>query len=468
VKGYFLAYTRKCQYLLLLGDILALFLSLVLSYSIRIRSLDIHLTLSIVISKVNLWWIVIVTIHIIALWVMDQYDLRFMINFRKNISKLIVAILVGWVTSSCLLFFAPKYILGREVVLMMLISVVLIMTSWRIVASNVIIENVSTKRLSLVGKHQSISDFINDLSNMHNYGYVVNSICITDNITSQPTAMGDSTIEFHILSDLLKRKNFDTLAFDSTNGCFSDHEAQSILELKFEGKEVTDLSSLYENLTGKVPVAYIDGRWLLKSPELQGKVSTTYLRLKRIFDILMSTIFLIMTSPLFLLIIILIKWDSRGPVFFVQERLGFNRKPFKCYKFRSMVDGAERTSGPTWAAENDPRITPLGRFLRRTRLDELPQLWNILKGDMTVVGPRPIRNHFAKKLEGEIPFYGLRFCVKPGLTGWAQVNYDYAGSAMGQMEKFQYELFYIRNMSLFLDLLTLFKTVKTVIKHKGL
>jgi lipopolysaccharide/colanic/teichoic acid biosynthesis glycosyltransferase len=175
-----------------------------------------------------------------------------------------------------------------------------------------------------------------------------------------------------------------------------------------------------------------------------------------------------MTSPLFILITILIKVASRGPIFFIQERLGLNRKPFKCYKFRSMIEDAEAASGPIWATEDDPRITTLGRFLRKTRLDELPQLWNILRGDMTFVGPRPIRDHFARRLAREIPFYGLRFCVKPGLTGWAQVNYDYAGSDIGQLEKFQYELFYVRNTSFFLDLLTLFKTIKTVIKHKGL
>jgi lipopolysaccharide/colanic/teichoic acid biosynthesis glycosyltransferase len=132
-----------------------------------------------------------------------------------------------------------------------------------------------------------------------------------------------------------------------------------------------------------------------------------------------------------------------------------------------MIENAESESGPIWSRENDPRITRVGRLLRKGRLDELPQLWNILKGDMSFVGPRPIREHFANQLAGQIPFYGLRFSVKPGLTGWAQVNYDYAGSEEGQMEKFQYELFYIQNMSLFLDLLALFKTVHKVFAGEG-
>jgi len=269
------------------------------------------------------------------------------------------------------------------------------------------------------------------------------------------------------LSELLKEKEFDLLAFDSTNGHFSSDEIREILQLKFQGKTIQDLSSLYENLTGKVPVTSIDDQWLLKSPEFQRSDSIVYKKVKRILDVIMAWFFLSATSPLFVLIAFLIKLESTGPVFFVQERLGVDWKPFRCLKFRTMVENAEHESGPVWASEKDSRITRVGRILRKARLDELPQLWNIIKGEMTFVGPRPIREHFAKKLAEHIPFYELRFCVKPGLTGWAQVNYDYAGSEEGQLEKFQYDLFYVRKMSLTLDLLALFKTFKTVIRRVG-
>ena len=159
--------------------------------------------------------------------------------------------------------------------------------------------------------------------------------------------------------------------------------------------------------------------------------------------------------------------DSKGDVFFVQERLGIGKKPFKCVKFRTMVEDAEARSGPVWSKGKDPRITRVGHFLRKSRLDELPQFWNVLKGDMSFVGPRPIREYFANKLAEKIPFYGLRFSVKPGLSGWAQVNYDYAGSEEGQLEKFQYELFYIQNMSFFLDLLVIIKTVQKMFRGEG-
>jgi exopolysaccharide biosynthesis polyprenyl glycosylphosphotransferase len=176
---------------------------------------------------------------------------------------------------------------------------------------------------------------------------------------------------------------------------------------------------------------------------------------------------LVLSAPLMLLCALAIGLSSRGPVFFKQERLGRNEKPFTLIKFRTMIDNAEKETGPKWAGEHDPRITSVGRFLRKTRLDELPQFFNVLKGDMSVVGPRPIRKHFADILAQDIPYYHLRFAVKPGITGWAQVCSDYAGSVEGQREKLGYDLHYIRNQSLFFDLLILLKTVKTVLLQKG-
>jgi exopolysaccharide biosynthesis polyprenyl glycosylphosphotransferase len=267
--------------------------------------------------------------------------------------------------------------------------------------------------------------------------------------------------------ELLERNDFDVFAFDARSGSFSDSEIRQILELKYRGKAVYDLPRLYKNLTGKVPLTYIDGRWLLNSDGLQGQVSVRYMRIKRVLDVILSLLLLITGLPLFFIIGVAIKLDSKGKVFFMQERLGINKRPFKCIKFRTMVENAEYETGPIWSREDDRRITRMGRLLRKTRLDELPQLWNILKGDMSFVGPRPIREHFAARLSKSIPYYSLRFSVKPGLTGWAQVNYDYAGSEAGQLEKFQYEIFYIENMSLLLDLLTLFRTLQKVVTVEG-
>ena len=174
-----------------------------------------------------------------------------------------------------------------------------------------------------------------------------------------------------------------------------------------------------------------------------------------------------MFLPVILATAILIKIDSKGPVFFLQERVGQKRKIYKILKFRSMIVNAEKQSGPVWAESNDDRITRIGKFIRKWRIDEIPQLWNVLRGDMSFAGPRPERDYFVKKLEDVIPYYGQRFSVKPGVTGWAQVSYGYGASVEDAVEKLNYDLFYIKNMSIFMDLIIVLRTVKTVLFGKG-
>lgn len=183
--------------------------------------------------------------------------------------------------------------------------------------------------------------------------------------------------------------------------------------------------------------------------------------------ILVSSAILILTLPLMILLGILIKLDSPGPIFFRQERVGEAGRPFMLVKFRSMRQDAEAASGPVWAMEDDPRVTRVGRIIRKLRLDELPQILNVLKGEMSFVGPRPERPYFVEQLSEQIPFYSLRFAVKPGVTGWAQVRYPYGASIEDAREKLRYELYYIKNMSILFDLWIIFQTVKIVLFGRG-
>jgi exopolysaccharide biosynthesis polyprenyl glycosylphosphotransferase len=176
---------------------------------------------------------------------------------------------------------------------------------------------------------------------------------------------------------------------------------------------------------------------------------------------------LVLIFPFFCLVAIAIKLESKGPIFYQQNRCTENGKTFKILKFRSMVDNAEALTGPQWASENDPRITRVGNFLRRYRIDEIPQIWNVLRGDMSFVGPRPERPEFVKQLSQEIPYYEERHSVKPGITGWAQVCYRYGASTDDALEKLKYDLFYVKNMSFALDLLILFRTIKIMLLHSG-
>ncbi len=226
-----------------------------------------------------------------------------------------------------------------------------------------------------------------------------------------------------------------------------------------------DGNSFYETLTGKLSVEQMNPGWLIYS---EGFRHSHLKRLsKRVLDIVISVVMIVLLLPLSLLLAIIIKLESKGPVLFSQERVGEKKKPYRIYKFRSMVDRAESQSGPKWAEDDDPRITRVGKFFRKWRLDEIPQLWNVLKGDMSFVGPRPERDFFIKELEKEIPYYGKRFTVKPGLTGWAQVSYGYGSSVEDAVEKLNYEMFYIKNMSIILDLVIILRTVKTVLFGRG-
>jgi exopolysaccharide biosynthesis polyprenyl glycosylphosphotransferase len=268
------------------------------------------------------------------------------------------------------------------------------------------------------------------------------------------------------LPHLLARQDIHTVVLSENPKEPSELKA-SLIDCKFKGIEMYDFPTFYGKLFGKVPVRNIRGSYFLLSHQNRSFQPFLYLRLKRLFDAGAAAAGLLIASPLLIGCAMAIKLTSKGPVFFTQERLGMNEHPFTLIKFRTMVADAEKGCGPQWSCKGDPRITPVGAFLRKTRLDEIPQLINVLKGEMSLVGPRPIRRHFADLLAKEFPFYRLRFSVKPGLTGWAQVKGDYAGSVEGQLEKLEYELFYIQNRSFFMDLFIILKTVQTVLFRPG-
>ncbi|MFO0754217.1 MAG: TIGR03013 family XrtA/PEP-CTERM system glycosyltransferase [Thermodesulfovibrionales bacterium] len=240
---------------------------------------------------------------------------------------------------------------------------------------------------------------------------------------------------------------------------------RDVLTLKFRGVEVVDAPSFYEEMTGKLLIENITPSWFLFS---SGFRMTTLMRVyKRAFDLLFSCIGLAAALPLFPLIALAIKIDSRGPVFFRQARVGERERVFMICKYRTMHQDAENGTGAVWAQVNDPRITRVGRFLRKTRLDELPQLYNTLVGDMSFIGPRPERPVFVEQLKKIIPYYSERHFVKPGITGWAQIRYSYGASVEDAIEKLRYDLYYIKNLSLWIDLGIVLETIKVILFGRG-
>lgn len=239
---------------------------------------------------------------------------------------------------------------------------------------------------------------------------------------------------------------------------------EAILDCKARGIRVRDSVAMYERLFHKVRLESLTPRRVLYSED--AAVSDTYLFLKRTLDILLSLPMLLLAAPIMLLAAIAVRLESSGSAIFSQERVGLRGKPFRIYKLRSMREDAE-ANGPQWAGKKDDRVTRVGAFLRRHHIDELPQLVNVLRGDMSLIGPRPERPCFVEMLSERIPYYGLRHHAKPGVSGWAQVEYEYGDSVEDAWEKLQYDLYYTRNASLRLDFVILLKTVKAVLGAKG-
>ena len=229
--------------------------------------------------------------------------------------------------------------------------------------------------------------------------------------------------------------------------------------------EIVDLATVCERFLNRIPCDQITELWLLWG--LMGRSSLYVTRLKRLVDLALATVLLVVLSPVLLLTWIAIRLTSPGPVLYRQERIGLHNRPFTVVKFRSMVHGAEDESGPVWAAERDVRVTTIGRWLRRWRLDELPQLWNVIKGDMSLVGPRPERSVFVNEFLTAVPMYNQRHGLRPGITGWGQIHYDYAASREQTREKLEYDLFYVKNASFLLDLAILLRTTRTLVAARG-
>jgi exopolysaccharide biosynthesis polyprenyl glycosylphosphotransferase len=276
---------------------------------------------------------------------------------------------------------------------------------------------------------------------------------------------GEVTIDWEQLNALSIEKGTTRIVVAESDPLDRHEMATALIDCKLRGLAVEGAGSFHERLTGKLWVNKLSSDWWIYSDGF--KPSNVYLWRKRLLDIVCASLMILVTAPLLLLIAIGIKLDSPGPAIFSQERTGLHGTKFTLYKFRSMKTDAESKSGPAWAAEFDDRVTRFGKILRKFRLDEIPQAFNVLRGDMSFAGPRPERPYFVDMLSERIPYFGLRHYVKPGITGWAQVTYPYGASVEDAIEKLQYDLYYIKHMSFRQDLLVLLKTFKVVLFGRG-
>ena len=251
------------------------------------------------------------------------------------------------------------------------------------------------------------------------------------------------------------------IALDERRG---ELPVDGLLAMRFRGVTIEEVGNVLERLTGKLQLDGLRPSDLLFCEGFRMKPSQQVLL--RIASTLVAAIVLILFLPLFPFVVLMVRLSSPGPIFFRQERVGLNGKVFNVYKFRTMVVNAE-AEGAQWAQKNDPRVTRVGQFMRKTRVDEVPQLWNVLRGDMSFVGPRPERPEFVSWLATELPFYDVRNMIRPGLTGWAQIRYGYGATLAESREKLAYDLYYVKHQTLGLDLLIMFETIKTILRRRG-
>jgi sugar transferase (PEP-CTERM system associated) len=368
---------------------------------------------------------------------------------------------------SLIYFLLPKFVVRADIFILGLIVLYIFILTWRLLYNEILRRGLFNKQMIVIGADGLAQQIINDVNSKKDCGYNIACIVLEKYHKGTLKDARSPIIRKNNYKDLCvlaKKMNIKTIvvAIREKRNNFPTTE---LLKCRMDGIEIIDGVSFYEMLKGKIDVTEINPGWLIFSDGF--KKSRITVLSKRIVDILISFILVLLLSPLLLIVALLIKVDTKGPVFFFQERVGKDKRSYSVVKFRSMVVDAEKECGPVWADCDDGRVTRVGRIIRALRIDEIPQIWNVLKGEMSFVGPRPERAFFVAELEKQIPYYNERFSVKPGITGWAQINYDYSASLEETVEKLNYDLFYIKNMSIFMDLMIIFKTVKTVIFRQG-
>jgi sugar transferase (PEP-CTERM system associated) len=397
----------------------------------------------------------------------DLYDLRTLLDRRDVFLRLLRALGATSVILALLYYWIPTLIIGRGVFVIASLFVVGLVVGWRVAFEWVSDRLSPAERLLIVGTNNAAVDLARELfERRHELGVELVGFVDTD-----PARVGTSLINPGIVGtvdhipNIVRERHVDrvVVSLADARGKLS---MERLLEMKVnDGVRFDHLASVYEEYTGKIAVENLRPSWLVFS---QGfRKSRALSALKRTGDLVLSAVGLLLAVPLIVIAAVAMKCTSPGPIFYHQRRVGKDGSIFTIHKLRSMRTDAEQDTGAVWSAEGDPRVTRVGRFLRRTRLDEVPQLWNVLQGDMSFVGPRPERPEFVSHLTERIPFYGQRHVVRPGLTGWAQVRHSYGSTIDDALQKLQYELFYIKHMSLAFDIFIVLSTIKTVLVRRG-
>jgi len=443
---------------LLGGDIIILYLSLYLTLLIRYSSKQLATSWAI-----HLWpFTIIFLLWLIIFYISNLYNLNLAINNLKFFQLSGKALAITGLISLAFFYLIPQINIApkRNLFIFIVIFAVLFVL-WRQFYNWSLKSYLPKNHLAIIGFNEQVQELINELQKKPHLGFIV-SFIVDNNATDQSLNNIPLIKDIGQMKQLINKNKISNIIL-TADPHYSDNLRSALFDCLPLKINYISLPNFYEAITGKIPLDAINQMWFLEN--LNEGSKSWFNKIKRFYDFILAVLILLITLPFWLLIALIIKMESRGPVFIIMPRLGQDNKIFNLIKFRTMKEEGNDRS-PTIA--NDPRITKFGSFLRKTRLDEVPQMINVIRGEMSFVGPRPERPELALELEKQIPFYRERLLVKPGLTGSDQISGEYHSPIReDSLKKLQYDLFYIKNRSLYLDISIILKTIATVLSRKG-
>jgi exopolysaccharide biosynthesis polyprenyl glycosylphosphotransferase len=420
------------------------------------------------ISETNFYWTIVLGIYLNFIGsVFEMYNLQVASNQFQVIKSIILTSSITVLIYLLTPLFTPKLPANRIQILIFYIAIFIALFIWRLIYVRFFASNRFSKKVILICDKEQLKELIHALESADPHYRVLGFV----NSDSEDTKTNDDikikNIDINSLEDFVKKNSISevVVASQKTDGITVNLYNQ-LIHLLENGYIIREYTQVYENITQRIPVQYVSRDFYRYFPFSRNNQNHFYLIMVRLFEILISVTGLLLGLIIFPLILIGNLFGNRGKLFYSQERVGKNGKIFNIIKYRTMVKNAE-VEGAVFATINDSRVTPFGKIMRKSRMDEIPQFINILKGDMAVIGPRPERPIFVNEIAEVMPFYETRHVIKPGLTGWAQVNYSYGETIDDSLIKLQYDLYYIKHRSIFLDVNIIFKTLSTVLLYRG-
>ncbi len=400
-----------------------------------------------------------------CMYLLDLYDLKLSQSIGETFFSLVFAVGFVCIGIGLISYAVPTFGVEGRMYYLTILFVAIFLFIWRMVFDYYLSRFGANENILIAGTGDVARLVAQEIKNRERLGFrLVGFVASPSSKENTNVGEGDVLGDYSRLSELVEKHKVRKLIVAITERR-GEYPIKEMLGIRVSGCKVLEWPGFFEKLAGRIPIDNLVPSFFIFSEGFRKADIVLFVR--RVISTVIAAGMIMLLIPILILVACLVKLDSPGPIFYTQTRVGQKGRLFRIYKFRSMRRDAETNGGARWASKDDPRITRVGKFIRITRLDELPQFFNVLRGDLDLVGPRPERPEFVEKLQSMIPYYSLRHTVKPGLTGWAQVMFTYCGTIEESKEKLQYDLFYIKNMSVKLDLLVLMKTIKIVLLGRG-